>query len=208
VILLYVAVNFVCLYVLGADRLARTETPASTVMSEVLPGWGAPLIALGITISTLGFLSQSMLTAPRVYFAMAEDGLFFQGVARLSKKTRVPVVAIILQGIFAMVIALSGRYPQILNYVVSVDFIWFGLTAAALIVLRSRDVKEVADRTMYRVPGHPWTTIAFIVACWLIVAGTVYQHPANSAIGFVILLAGIPAYLFWRSKSGWQRKPS
>jgi len=79
-----------------------------------------------------------MLTAPRVYFAMAEDGLFFKSVARLDPRTRVPVVAIALQGLLAIIIALSGRYEQILNYVVSVDFIWFGLTAGSLFVFRRR----------------------------------------------------------------------
>ncbi|HYO99253.1 MAG TPA: amino acid permease, partial [Pyrinomonadaceae bacterium] len=128
VILLYTAVSFVCVYALGAEGLAATETPATAVMRRALGERGALLIALGITVSTLGFLSQGMLTAPRVYFAMAEDGLFFRRIAEVSERTRVPVFAIALQGAVAIVIALSGRYGQILNYVVSVDFIWFGLT--------------------------------------------------------------------------------
>src|SRR5918912_3250695 len=128
---------------------------------------GAALIAAGIAVSTLGFLSQSMLTAPRVYFAMAEDGLFFRQVARLDARTRAPVVAIALQGLLAAVIAVSGTYEQILNYVVSVDFIWFGLTAASLFVFRSysrsraRSVDGGAasdSRVGFSVPGHPFTT--------------------------------------------------
>src|SRR4029079_11149389 len=131
-----------------------------------------------IAISTLGFLSQGMLTAPRVYFAMAEDGLFFKGVARLDPHTRVPVVAIALQGAFAILIAVSGKYEQILNYVVSVDFIWFGLTGASLFIFRRRAARHrgfnsemnvkgslmAEDMSMeplesrFRVPGHPVTT--------------------------------------------------
>ena len=99
---------------------------------------GAQWIAFGIAISTLGFLSQGILTAPRVYFAMARDGLFFKSVGWLSPRTGVPVVAIVLQGVTATVIALSGRYEQILNYVISVDFISFGLTAASLFVFRRK----------------------------------------------------------------------
>jgi APA family basic amino acid/polyamine antiporter len=198
VILLYTAVNFVCVYVLGADELSRTQTPASTVMRVALGERGAALIAVGITISTLGFLSQGMLTAPRVYFAMAEDGLFFKSVARLSATTRAPVVAITLQGILAIVIALSGRYEQILNYVVSVDFIFFGLTATTLFILRRR-ASEDGERG-FRVPGHPFTTALFVAACALIVLSTVYQYPTNSIIGIVILLAGIPAYFWWRRR--------
>src|SRR5215213_2000219 len=138
VILLYVLVNYACLRVLGAEGLAATETPASAVMRAALGQPGATFIALGIAVSTLGFLSQSMLTAPRVYFAMAEDGLFFRAVAKLNPRTRAPVVAIALQGALAAVIAASGTYEQILNYVVSVDFIWFGLTALALFAFRRR----------------------------------------------------------------------
>jgi APA family basic amino acid/polyamine antiporter len=203
VILLYMAVNFVCLYALGPNGLAATTTPASSVMRKAFGERGATLIAVGIAISTLGFLSQGMLTAPRVYFAMAEDGLFFKSVAWLDPRTRVPVLAIALQGLLAVIIALSGKYEQILNYVVSVDFIWFGLTAASIFVFRHRAKetnKEASDETggvSYSVPGHPVTTAFFVLACALIVISTINKYPANSAIGLVIVAAGIPIYFFW-----------
>ena len=218
VILLYTLVNFACLRALGPVGLAGTTTPASALMRLALGERGAALIAVGIAVSTLGFLSQSMLTAPRVYFAMAEDGVFFRAVARLDARTRAPVVAIALQGALAAVIAMSGRYEQILNYVVSVDFIWFGLTAASLFVFRRHararafDVDEshavkvdesdtVNDsRVGFGVPGHPFTTALFVAACALIVAATVYKYPANSAVGLVILASGIPVYFLWRAR--------
>ncbi len=196
VVALYLAVNFVCLRVLGPAGLAATHTPASAVMRAALGDRGAQWIAVGIAISTLGFLSQGILTAPRVYYAMARDGLFFQSVGRLSLRTGAPVVAIVLQGLAATVIALSGRYEQILNYVVSIDFISFGLTAASLFVFRHREVPEISEAT-YRVPGHPYTTGLFVLACVGIVGSTIWSYPANSAFGFVILLAGIPVYLYW-----------
>ncbi len=195
VIVLYVAVNAICLRALGAEGLAATTTPASAVMRLALGERGARLIALGIAISTLGFLSQGMLTAPRVYLAMAADGLFFRQVARISPRTRVPVVAIALQGAVALVIAISGRYEQILNYVVSVDFIFFGLTGVALLLFRRRDG---ASRDGFRTPGHPVTTIAFVAACFAVVAATIVRYPGNSAIGLAILAAGVPAYYAWR----------
>jgi APA family basic amino acid/polyamine antiporter len=195
VMFLYMAVNFVCLHALGADGLASTTTPASSVMRLALGERGASLIAVGIAISTLGFLSQGMLTAPRVYFAMAEDGLFFKRVAWLDPRTRVPVVAIALQGVLAVVIALSGRYEQILNYVISVDFVWFGLTAVSLFVFRKID-NQSSDG--FRVPGHPWTTAFFVTACALVVTATVYNYPRNSVIGWIILVTGVPIYFFWR----------
>ncbi len=186
VILVYVAVNVVCVRVLGADGLARTTAPASAVMRVALGERGATLIAFGIAISTLGFLSQGMLTAPRVYYAMAEDGLFFRRVAEVHPKTRVPVVAIALQGLVAVIIAVSGTYEQILSYVVSVDFIFFGLTGLALLVFRRKPQIHTA---------------IFVAACWLIVIATVVQSPLNSAIGFAILLAGLPVYRFWARRA-------
>lgn len=202
VVLLYLAVNFVCLRVLGTSGLAATTTPASDIMRLALGERGARAIAAGIAISTLGFLSQGMLTAPRVYFAMAEDGLFFKAVGRLHPKSRVPIVAIVLQGLLAIIIALSGQYEQILNYVVSVDFIFFGLTAMCIFVFRrrteNRDRPEASAITS--VPGHPLTTGLFILICWLVVINTVYKYPENTLIGLAILLVGIPAYFWWRGR--------
>jgi APA family basic amino acid/polyamine antiporter len=196
VILLYLAVNTVSLLVLGPHGLAATRTPATEIMRRVIGDRGVTLISLGITISTLGFLSQGMLTAPRVYFAMAEDKLFFPSVARIHPKTHVPVVAIAIQGLMAIIIALSGKYEQILNYVVSTDFIFFGLTATTLFVFRRREGSAEAFRT----PGHPYTTLFFIAVSWLVVANTIYAYPANSLIGIGIMLTGIPVYWYWRRK--------
>ena len=199
VVVLYVAVNYVCIRVLGQEALAHSTTPASDVMRRALGDWGARAIATGVAVSTLGFLSQGMLTAPRVYFAMARDGLFFRSVGQLHPKTLVPVIAIALQGVLAIIIAASGRYDQILNYVVSTDFIFFGLTACCIFVFRKRD--NVANRKGGRamtVPGHPITTVLFVAVCWIVVINTIYKYPTNTLIGIGILLAGIPVYLFWR----------
>lgn len=202
VIALYLAVNFVCVHALGARGLEQTQTPASAVMRLVLGEKGAAFIALGITISTLGFLSQGMLTAPRVYFAMAEDGVFFKRVAWLHPKTRVPVVAIVLQGALAIMIAYWGRYDQILNYVVSSDFIFFGLSATCIWVFRRREKLAPASRTLSekgaRIPGHPFTTLFFVAICWLVVLNCIYKYPANTMIGLGLLLAGVPVYFWWR----------
>jgi len=198
VVLLYTLVAFVCVHGLGPAGLANSKTPATDVMRLALGNKGATFIGLGIAISALGFLSQGMLTAPRVYFAMAEDGLFFRSVAAVSSKTHVPVVAIILQGAAAAVIALSGTFGQILGYVVSVDFIFFALTGAALFVFRRRD----GDRpVVFKVPLHPFTTGLFVAACVLTVIATVWNNLANSLIGYAILLAGVPACLYWQRKN-------
>ncbi len=202
VVVLYVGVSYVCIRALGQSGLAATTVPASAVMRLALGERGASLIALGIALSTVGFLSQSILTGPRVYFAMAEDGVFFPIVARVNEKTRVPVIAIVLQSIWTAVIALAGRYEQILNYVVSMDFIFFGLSATCLFVFRARE-RRAQTRTAhgFRVPGHPITTALFVAACWLVVINTFFKYPANSLLGLFILLSGFPAYMFWRRRS-------
>jgi APA family basic amino acid/polyamine antiporter len=196
VVTVYVLVNVVCLRVLGAQGLAATTVPASAVMERAMGPFGGRLIAVGIAVSTLGFLSQSMLTAPRVYYAMAEDGVFFRAVGTVSRRTQAPVVAIALQGVVAIVIALSGTYNQILSYVVSVDFIFFGLTGLALFVFRRR-----LPPAGFRTPGHPLTTGLFTLACWVVVAATLARAPRDSAIGLAILAAGLPAYAFWRKRA-------
>jgi APA family basic amino acid/polyamine antiporter len=194
VVVLYLSVNFVCLRVLGPGGLDRTGTPASEVMRIAMGEHGAQWIAVGIAISTLGFLSQGMLTAPRVYYAMARDGVFFERVGRVSPTTGAPVTAIVLQGILASVIACSGKYGEILNFEVTVDFISFGMTAAALFVFRRR---HPAGEGIYRAPGHPFTTAIFVLSCAGIVGSAIAASPINSAIALGILAAGVPVYWYW-----------
>ncbi|HUX33151.1 MAG TPA: amino acid permease [Gemmatimonadaceae bacterium] len=207
VILLYLGVNVACLHALGPDGLAATTTPASAVMRLALGSTGAKLIAAGIAVSTVGFLSQGMLTAPRVYYAMARDGVFFRAVGWLDPRSRVPTVAIALQGVWAAVIALSGRYDQILNYVVSMDAVFFGLTGAALLVLRRREDRAGAGAggmgaVTMRMPGHPWTTLAFVAAFWALALSTILQFPVASGVGVLIMLAGVPVYFLWARRAG------
>jgi basic amino acid/polyamine antiporter, APA family len=192
VVVLYLSVNLVCLRALGAAGLAASRAPATDVMRLALGERGARLIALGIVISTFGFLAQGILTAPRVYYAMARDGVFFKAVGDLHPTSRVPVLAIALQGLVAGVIAVSGRYEQILNYVVSVDFIAMGLTGASLFVYRKR-----GERGAFRASGHPWTTAFFVLSCWAVVAATIHRYPQDSVVGLAILALGLPVYGLW-----------
>jgi basic amino acid/polyamine antiporter, APA family len=130
---------------------------------------------------------------------MAKDGLFFRSIAWVHPTTRVPVVAIVFQSLWTAVILLTGRYEQILNYVISMDLLFMGLTALCVFVFRRRD-RLTDDRGRYRIPGHPFTTVAFIVAAWAVVVTTIYKYPGNTLIGFAILALGFPAYLFWRNQ--------
>jgi APA family basic amino acid/polyamine antiporter len=200
VIALYLSVNLACLRALGVQALGQTLTPTSDVLRIVAGPVGARLAAAAIALSAIAFLSQSTLTGPRVYYAMARDGLFFRKVAEVSEGGRAPVVAIVLQAAWTMALALTGSYEQILSYVIAMNFLFFGLSASALFILRRRDQDDVGHAG-FRAFGHPWTTGLFILACVLVVASSFWAYPVNSLIGYGLMLAGAPAYLFWRRRA-------
>jgi APA family basic amino acid/polyamine antiporter len=123
--------------------------------------------------------------------------VFFSKVGTINERTKAPVVAIVLQGIWASVIAVVGLYAQILNYVVALDAVFFGLTGAALLVFRRRDPTNVRGM---RMPGHPYTTAVFVLAFWTLALSTIIQFPRDAGMGVLILLVGVPVYLFWRRR--------
>lgn len=200
VMALYLMVNLACMNALGPQALGATLTPASDVLRRALGPVGANLAAGAIALSAVAFLSQSMLTGPRVYFAMAKDGLFFSRVGAVAQSSRAPVLAIVLQALWTAVLALSGSYEQILSYVIAMNFLFFGLVASSLFIIRSQDRRAGVRSEGFRTPGHPWTTMAFVTACALVVASSFWAYPVNSLIGYGILLLGVPPYLFWRAR--------
>jgi len=188
----YLAANLTYLRALGPSGLASSHAPAADVMSAFAGDTGRRLIAAGIAVSTFGFLNLVVLVTPRVYQAMARDGLFFARFAALHPRSRAPVSAIIAQGAWAIVLLLSGSYGQLLDWVTFADWIFFGVTAATLFVYRRR-----APSPGYKVPLFPWTLFLFIAACLYVVAGAVMSNPANALRGVLLLAAGVPVYFFW-----------
>jgi basic amino acid/polyamine antiporter, APA family len=200
VIVLYLAVNAVCLRALGPAGLAATSTPASEIARLAFGPIGLRIMASVIALSTLGFLSNQILTSPRVYFQMAADGTFFKQFASVDPRTHAPVVAIVAQGLIALVISFLP-YERILNYVTCIDYIFFGLAAIALIVFRNRDARDPsAPRPILRMPGHPVTTLIFLVAAWGVVADVMITS-RETIIGIAILLSGLPVYWFFARRS-------
>ena len=200
VIVLYLLVNVACMRVLGVEALGRTLTPASDVLEHAVGPLGAKLASAAIALSALAFLSQGMLTGPRVTFAMARDGLFFRGIGKVAEGNRAPVAAIVLLATWTGVLALSGSYDQILSYVTSMNFIFFGLCASTLFVLRARERRAGGASVGFRAPWHPWSTGLFVLACVAVVGVSLWTFPINSLIGYGILLLGVPPYLFWRAR--------
>jgi APA family basic amino acid/polyamine antiporter len=140
---------------------------------------------------------------------MASDGTFFKQLAWVSPRTHAPVLAIVAQGAVAGIITLSGAYDQILNYVTTVDYIFFGLSAIALIVFRNRDAADPnAPRPFYVLPGHPWSTLLFLVAAWTIVGDVLIKSPVPTLIGIGILVSGIPVYWLFTRRQAPVAEPS
>ena len=194
VVLVYVAANWVYLRQLGLGGLAESTAPAADVMRGALGESGATLIAAGIAISTFGFLNLVILVSPRVYQAMAADGVFLPELARLHPRWRTPVLALLLQAGWAVLLTLSGTYGQLLDYVVFGDWIFFGLTAATLFVYRRRE-----PDAPYRAPLHPVLPLLFVLAAAYVVISSVVSNPRNALVGTLLIALGVPVY-------GWARR--
>lgn len=193
----YLLANITYLRALGVEGLAASTAPAADAMGLRFGAAGRTLIAAGIAISTGGFLNVVILVTPRVYQAMARDGLFFRSLARLHPRTRTPVAAILLQAGWSIVLVLSGTYGDLLDWVTFADWIFFGSTAATLLVFRAREARGEA-RPRFRAPLHPVSTALFLLAAAYVVAGAIVSNPANALRGTLVLLAGIPVFLWWR----------
>jgi APA family basic amino acid/polyamine antiporter len=195
VIVLYVATNLAYLYVFPAGQIARSSRIASDAMNAAVGPIGASLIAGVILCSITGAANGNVLTAPRVFFAMARDGVFFSRFADLHPRLLTPHVSILATGGWAAVLSVTGTFEQLATYVVFGQWIFFGLTVGAVMILRA---KRPELPRPYRTWGYPMTPIVFILAALYISASTLVTQPLNAAAGLSIILAGMPAYLYWR----------
>ena len=195
----YLLANYTYLETLGVAGLAASSAPAADVMEARLGAPGRAIIAAGIAISTFGFLNLVILVTPRVYQAMARDGLFFRSLATLHPRYRTPVSALVLQGAWATVLILSGSYGELLDWVTFADWIFFGTTAACLFVLRRRD-REAGAPGAFRIPLYPWSVVLFVVAATYVVGGSILSNPGNALRGTLLLAAGVPVFWYWKGQ--------
>jgi len=185
VVTVYLLTNLAYLRVLGHAGLAASTAPAADTMKAVLGPAGGKIIAAGIALSTFGFLNLVILVTPRVLQAMAADGVFFRRFAILHPAT------------FAVALTLTGTFGQLVDYVTFGDWIFFGLTAAALFIYRKRDQSPISG---FRVPAYPATVIIFVLAAAYVVFSSIVSNPRNAAIGAGLIGLGVPAFLYWRSR--------
>jgi len=208
VVAVYLFANITYLRTLGPMGLANSNAPAADAMRNVLGAGGATVIAAGIAVSSFGFLNLVILVSPRVYRTMSADGAFFPALARLHPRYRTPGAAIVFQGAWAILLTLTGSYGQLLDYVVFGDWIFFGLVVSTLFVYRRRDrlgfrgpLSGARGAAGYRAWGYPVTPALFVLAAVYVVASSVASNPRNAGIGVVLLLLGIPVYLYWKART-------
>ena len=183
---------------LGLPGLAATTTPAADAAGHWLGVSGDRFISAAIAISTFGFLNLAVLAPTRVYYAMAADGAFFPALATLHPRFQTPGAAIIMQSVWAIALAITGEYGQLLQTVVFADWIFFGLTVAGLFVLRPR---LGADATGYRAPGYPWLPAFFVLVAVIVVFSSIRADPVRQAVGAGLLLLGVPVYYLFKRRS-------
>jgi APA family basic amino acid/polyamine antiporter len=196
VVLVYLLANTAYLRALGATGLAASAAPAADTLEATLGGAGRRLISAGIAASSFGFLNLVILVTPRVFQAMAADGLFFDTVARLHPRHRTPTAAIAIQAAWAVVLTLTGTYAELLDYVVFADWIFFGAAAATLFVYRARD-GAAPGAGGFRVPAFRLVTGFFVLAAAYVIVSAVRAGPANAARGAALIALGIPVYAWW-----------
>ncbi|HYK41778.1 MAG TPA: amino acid permease, partial [Thermoanaerobaculia bacterium] len=194
VILVYVAVNVVYLRALGRDGLAATLTPAADAVRRLFGSGTDRFLAAAIAISAFGFLDLSFLAPTRISFAMARDGVFFPALARVHPRFGTPALAIVFQAVWSAGLVAAGNYGGLVDSVVFADWIFFGLSAAAVFVLRSRGP---APEGRFRAPFYPVLPLLFVGASVLAVASAVGSSPGRSAFGAALLALGVPVYFFF-----------
>jgi APA family basic amino acid/polyamine antiporter len=195
--LLYVGVSLAVLYVLGQAATAKSSLVAADAMKVVLGPTGGAVITLAVLLSTLGSTNGMVFTAARIPYAMALRGHFFAWAGRLDTRHASPNVVMIVQGVWASLLALSGTYNQLITYMVFVSFLFYALSCAAVLVLRRR---EPGLSRPYRTWGYPVTPVVFILFSGYLVLNTILETPKDAAFGAALLLAGLPVYWYCRRK--------
>jgi APA family basic amino acid/polyamine antiporter len=196
---LYLLANLAYMFLLTPGRMAASPRVAADAVGTVLGSAGGSLISLAIVISTFGVVGIYTLTAPRIYYAMAADGVFFRKVAEIHPRFRTPAFSIVFQSLWAVVLILFwGTFENLISYVVFTDWIFFALAGASVIVLR-RTMPD-APRP-YRVPGYPWVPLFFVATSVSFVVMTLIAKPAQAWAGLGFLGLGVPVYYAWKSRA-------
>jgi APA family basic amino acid/polyamine antiporter len=195
-VVLYLLANLGYVAVLGPQGVMGATRVAAEAAGVVLGAAAGKLLAGVALVAMFSAANSIILTSPRVYFAMARDGLFFRHLAEVHGSFGTPAISIVVSALWAALLAVTGTFEQLLTYVVFAGWIFYGLGAAALFSYRRRE-----PAAPFRTPGYPWTTLVFVLAAAFIVGNTFLTQPREALVGAGIVLLGVPAYLFWRKPS-------
>lgn len=193
VMLIYMTANIGYYHVLSPAEIQGTNAVAAFAMGKLFGPHAASAISLLVLVSILGSINGMILSGPRVYYAMAEDGVFPRGFASINERYRTPVFALIVQGVWAAGLAASGTYQQLFTYVIFTAWIFYGLAVGAVLVLRRT---QPGLERPYRVPGYPWICLLFCIAATSLVVNSIITQPKNSLIGMAVVASGLPLYFF------------
>jgi APA family basic amino acid/polyamine antiporter len=199
VVFLYLSLNLAYLWVMTPQQIAASPALAADMARAVAGEAGARFVAALIVTSSLGFLAVVILTGPRLYYAMAADGLLFERAGRLHPRFKTPVFALWFQAAVSLALMTTNTYDQLLSYVVFADWLFFGLTAGALLIVRYRDPAPAGE--IARVPGHPVTTLLFVAVAAGVVLNSFVAYPTQSLIGSSILVAATIAFFVLRKRA-------
>ena len=194
-IVLYLVANLGYIRALGAAGAANSPRVAADAIATILGPIAGAIVSALILVSIFSALNGLVLTTPRMFFAMARDGLFFQRLAVVSPRFGTPVFAIVSLTAWACVLAASGTFERLLTYAVFTGWIFYGLGALAVIAIRRKEPNAVRP---FRVPGYPVTPLLFVIAAGALVVNTIQTQTANAAVGLVFVALGAPAYFLWR----------
>lgn len=197
VVALYLLVNVAYIAALGPARSAASQRIAADAAVAVLGPWAGKLVALSILISICSSTHAMVLTASRVYFAMARDGVFFKRMGEVSPRWNTPAFAILTSSIWAAALAATGTFDDLMTDVVFTAFAFYALGAASIFYYRRREPNAVRR---FRTPGYPWTPLLFIGAGAAIVANTVIGTPGRAFVGTALVVSGAPVFWFWQTR--------
>lgn len=199
VTVIYLATNVAYMFLLTPAQMAASPRIAADAVGTVLGPIGSSLIAIAIFISTFGVVGIYTLTAPRIYYAMAADGVFFKKVAEIHPRYNTPAFSIIAGSVWAAVLILFwGTFDKLISYVVFTDWIFFALGGASVIVMRI--TMPNAERP-YRVPGYPLVPLFFVGTSVWFVVNTLIEKPEQAWAGLLFLGMGVPVYYYWKRRS-------
>jgi len=193
--LIYVGMNLVYLYAMPVGDMVSTETIGEAAAARLFGPLGSRLMSLSVLVSVFGCISATVISGPRVFYAMARDGLFFRQIGEVHPRHRTPVKAILWQCVWASALCLSGTYDQLYTFVIFAAVLFYALAGASVIVLRRRHPEWPRP---YRTWGYPLTPLFYVGVCAIVLVNTLVRQPVESGWGLGILACGLPAYVYWK----------